>query len=141
MLIDKLLYSDEVPKIMKRNLDFVSARHSLISNNISQLDTPGYKAHDIDFKKQLRDALGTGSSLSLKTTHPRHLGPSEMALKGLTPIPFEVGGAEKSNGNNVNIDQEMAKLAENQIAYNAVTQMMMKRGSTIKSAVTELPQQ
>ena len=47
----------------------------------------------------------------------------------------------KSNGNNVNIDYEMAKLAQNQIDFNAVTQMMMKRGSTIKAAVTELPQQ
>ncbi len=141
MLIDKLLFSDEVPMIMKRNLDFQSARHTLISNNISQMDTPGYKAHDIDFKKQLRDAIGTGSSLNLRTTHEKHLGPSKAALKALAAIPFEVGGASKSNGNNVNIDQEMAKLAENQIAYNAVTQMMMKRGSTIKSAVTELPQQ
>ena len=63
------------------------------------------------------------------------------ALKNLSPLPHEENLLAKSNGNNVNIDYEMAKLAENQIDFNAVTQMMMKRGSTVRAAVTELPQQ
>ena len=58
MLIDKLLFSDTVPMMMKRSLDFNSTRHLLISNNIAQMDTPGYKANDVDFKSQLRDAVG-----------------------------------------------------------------------------------
>ena len=60
---------------------------------------------------------------------------------GLEVDPFEEEAAAKSNGNNVDIDKEMAKMAENQIYYNASVQLMMKRGSTIRSAVTELPQQ
>jgi len=59
----------------------------------------------------------------------------------LDPLPFELKDPSKSNGNNVNIDKEMGKLAENQIMYTAFIQLMMKRGSTIRSAVTELPQQ
>ncbi len=141
MLIDKLLFSDTVPMMMKKSLDFNSARHLLIANNIAQMDTPGYKANDVDFKSQLRDAVGGGSRINLKTTHKNHFGPGKIALKSLSPLPQEENLLAKSNGNNVNIDYEMAKLAENQIDFNAVTQMMMKRGSTIRSAVTELPQQ
>ena len=141
MLIDKLLFSDTVPMMMKKSLAFNSTRHLLISNNIAQMDTPGYKANDVDFKSQLREAVGAGSRLNLKTTHKNHYGPGMMALKSLSPLPHEENLLAKSNGNNVNIDYEMAKLAENQIDFNAVTQMMMKRGSTIKAAVTELPQQ
>ncbi len=141
MLIDKLLFSDPVPMMMKKSLDFNSTRHLLISNNISQMDTPGYKANDVDFKSQLRDAVGSGSYLNLKATHKNHFGPGMMSLKSLSPLPHEENLLAKSNGNNVNIDYEMAKLAQNQIDFNAVTQMMMKRGSTVKSAVTELPQQ
>ena len=48
--------------------------------------------------------------------------------------------ASKSNGNNVDMDKEMAKLAENQIRFNATIQLMMKRGGAVKSAVTELVQ-
>ncbi len=141
MLIDKLLFSDPVPMMMKKSLDFNSTRHLLVSNNIAQMDTPGYKANDVDFKSQLRDAVGSGSNINLKTTHKNHIGPGKMALKNLAPLPHEEDLQAKSNGNNVNIDYEMAKLAENQIDFNAVTQMMMKRGSTVRSAVTELPQQ
>jgi len=141
MLIDKLLFSDTVPMMMKKSLDFNSTRHLLISNNIAQMDTPGYKANDVDFKSQLRDAVGAGSHLNLRATHKNHFGPGMMALKKLSPLPHEEDLQAKSNGNNVNIDHEMAKLAQNQIDFNAVTQMMMKRGSTVRSAVTELPQQ
>ena len=137
MLIDKLLFADTVPMMMKKSLDFNSARHLLISNNIAQMDTPGYKASDVNFKSQLRDAIGSGSQLNLKTTHKDHFGPGMLALKNLSPLPHDENLLAKSNGNNVNIDYEMAKLAENQIDFSAVTQMMMKRGSTVRAAVTE----
>ncbi|MDA0691197.1 MAG: flagellar basal body rod protein FlgB [Nitrospinae bacterium] len=137
MLIDKLLFSDTVPAMMKKSLDFNSSRHLLISNNISQMDTPGYKAHDVDFKSQLRDAIGSSSQLNLRTTNERHFGPGKTAVQGISALPYEEGHLAKSNGNNVNIDYEMAKLAENQIDFNAVTQMMMKRGSSVRSAITE----
>jgi flagellar basal-body rod protein FlgB len=141
MLIDKLLFSDPVPTMMRRSLVFNSTRHLLISNNIAQMDTPGYKANDVDFKSQLREVVGSGSQLNLKTTHKNHYGPGMKAIENISPVPQEENLQAKSNGNNVNIDYEMAKLAENQIDFNAVTQMMMKRGSTVKAAVTELPQQ
>ena len=45
-----------------------------------------------------------------------------------------------SDGNNVDLDKEMSKLAENQIMYNATVQFIAKRGSTIRAAVTEVAQ-
>jgi len=56
---------------------------------------------------------------------------------GLQAEPFNEPDAAKSNGNNVNIDKEMMKLAENQIDYNATIQMMSKRHSTLMVAITE----
>jgi flagellar basal-body rod protein FlgB len=58
----------------------------------------------------------------------------------LAPDPFEEDTVAKSNGNNVDIDNEMAKMAENQIMYNATVQLMMKRGSAIRAAITESAQ-
>ncbi|KMP12583.1 flagellar basal-body rod protein [Candidatus Nitromaritima sp. SCGC AAA799-C22] len=141
MLIDKLLFSDQTPLALKKGLDFQSARNLLISTNISNMDTPGYKAHDINFEKQLREVIKTGDQLQMKSTNSKHFGPSNAALKALRPQPFELTDPAKSNGNNVDIDSEMAKLAENQIMYTAIIQLMMKRGSTVRSAVTELAQQ
>lgn len=137
MLIDRLLFSDKTPLVLKKALDFQSQRHLLISSNISNIDTPGYKAKDIDFKGALRAALGAGDGLALQTTHSRHIGANKDDIRGLQAEPFIEPDTAKSNGNNVNIDKEMMKLAENQIAYNATVQMMSKRGSTIRAAISE----
>ncbi len=140
MLIDKLLFSDKIPTLMKKTLDFSSSRHLLITMNVANADTPGYKAHDIDFQSQLREVISTDGQLSMTKTNERHFGPSNDAIKALEPQPFEETQASKSNGNNVDMDKEMVKMAENQIRFNAIIQLMMKRGSSIKSAITELTQ-
>ncbi len=141
MLIDKLLFSDRAPGILKKSLDFQASRHLLISGNVSNADTPGYKASDIDFAGQLREVLGSDNQVNMKATDSRHIGPSNAAIKELQPEVFEEPDAARSNGNNVNMDKEMAKLAENQIMYNAVAQIMAKRGSTVRAAITEFAQQ
>ena len=137
MLLDKLLFSDNVPKAMKKSLDLMSTRQSVISSNIGNLDTPGFKASEIDFQGQLREALGSKGQLKLQSTNEKHFGPKTSNIGSLAADPFEEEDAAKSNGNNVDVDKEMAKMAENQIFYNAVIQLMMKRGSTVRASITE----
>jgi len=50
MLIDKLLFSDKIPLVLKKGLDFHSARNLMLSTNISNMETPDFKAHDINFE-------------------------------------------------------------------------------------------
>ncbi len=140
MLLDQILFNQRTPSVLRKALDFQSQRHLLISSNISNMDTPGYKAKDIDFSSQLQEALGTEGGLNMQTTHKNHLGPGLSTIRNLSPEIFEEQDPSKSNGNNVNIDKEMMKLAENQIGYNAVTQLMGKRTSTIRAAITESAQ-
>lgn len=137
MLIDRLLFSDPVPLLMSKSLDFQSQRQLLVSSNISNMDTPGYKAKDIDFKGALRDAMGSGDGLNLKKTQSGHLGPGMDSLRSLQPEVYAEPDAARSNGNNVNVDKEMSKLAETQIGYSATVQLMSKRGSIIRTAIRE----
>jgi flagellar basal-body rod protein FlgB len=139
-LIDRILFSDSVPTLMKKSLNMMSTRQNLISSNISNVDTPGFKASDIDFQGQLRDALGSKGGLNLKSTNEKHFGPNTNNINNLSPDPYEEDSAAKSNGNNVDIDNEMSKMAENQIIYNATVQLMMKRGGTVRAAITESAQ-
>ena len=140
MLINKLLFSNTAPKIMRKSLDLLSSRQNVISSNIGNLDTPGYTASEIDFQNQLREALGSKSQLQLQSTNENHFGPKTSNISNLIAEPFEEEDAAKSNGNNVDVDKEMAKLAENQIVYNATIQLMLKRGSTVRAAITEQAQ-
>ena len=137
MLLDKLLFSDNTQKAMKKSLDLMSSRQSVITSNIGNVDTPGFKASEIDFQGQLREALGSKGQLNLHATNEKHFGPNTSNISSLTADPFEEEDAAKSNGNNVDVDKEMAKMAENQIFYNAVIQLMMKRGSTVRASITE----
>jgi flagellar basal-body rod protein FlgB len=137
MLIDRLLFADKTPLVLRKALDFQSERQLLISSNISNIDTPGYQAKDIDFKGALKAALGTNDDLALRSTHKGHIGPNKGVIRGLRADPFVETDAAKSNGNNVNIDKEMMKLAENQISYNATIQTMSKRRSILMAAITE----
>ena len=140
-MIDKLLFSDQTPLVLKKGLDFQSARNLMISTNISNMETPNYIANEINLEKQLQEFIKSGDQLQMKSTNNKHFGPSNDGLKTMEPQPFELNDPSKSNGNNVNVDKEMGKLAENQIMYTAFIQLMMKRGATVRSAVTELAQQ
>ncbi|PIQ97336.1 MAG: flagellar basal body rod protein FlgB [Nitrospinae bacterium CG11_big_fil_rev_8_21_14_0_20_56_8] len=141
MLLDRLLFFDRVPSVLTKALNFASKRNLLISSNIANVETPGYKASDVDFRSQLNQVLDLEGEMKLTSTNQSHLGPSRQALEDLEPEVFEEVDAAKSNGNNVDIDKEMGKLAENQIIYNTMVQLMVKRGSTVRAAITELPQQ
>ena len=129
--------------LLQKALDFRVARHNVLASNIANVETPGYKARDLVFEKALGQALKAHQPGPLTVTHAKHLdGRNITPLELVQPKSIRSGSPVGSlDGNTVDMEREMAKLAENQIDFNAVTQMMMKRGSTIKSAVTELPQQ
>ena len=78
--------------------------------------------------------MGGGNSLNMQTTNQKHIGPANANTE---PEIIEESDASRSNGNNVNMDKEMAKMAENQIMYDAIAQLMTKRNSMVRSAITE----
>ena len=140
MLIDNLLFGDQTPQILKKTLDALSLRQVLVSSNISNIDTPGYKAKDIDFASQLSEVMNSGNNLALTATHSRHIGHSGSDVDSVEFEVFEESAPARADGNNVDLDKEMMKLAENQIRYNAAVQLLTKRTSTILAAINESAQ-
>lgn len=110
---------------IETSLDIAKKRHGLITGNIANLDTPGYRAKDMDFKNALRDAL-EGTSVDLFRTDSRHFG-SRMSY----PEP-STSGTES-----VDIDKEMSKLAENNLRYRTSVEVLLRKLSKLKFAITE----
>jgi flagellar basal-body rod protein FlgB len=133
MFLDKLVFGDKTSMLLKKGLNVSADRQLLISANISNMDTPGFKASEINFSKEMEKAMGSGD-LAMNATNSKHMAPDKD--NGEFEV-FEEPDASKSNGNNVNPDKEMAKLAENQIMYNAVAQIYTKRSSSLRAAVTD----
>lgn len=104
---------------LEQALNYRTANHEAIANNISNADTPNYKAKSVEF----RDTLNR--SLKAHRTDQKHIPFSTEA--SVNPSFFTKTNADTSyshNGNNVDVDKEMTKLAENQLYYQALIQRM-----------------
>ena len=95
-------------------LDYTWKRHKVILSNIANADTPGYKALDVEFKKEVK-------RLNLKVTNPKHIKGSAHTDFRVVPVKKVLRGNDK---NNVSIEEEMAKLTKNRIAYEVYMRMV-----------------
>ena len=92
-------------------------RLDLIANNIANLNTPGYKRSYVPFDEELHQVRGR---LPMMRTHPRHLpgaGPMDDPR-----VVAERRTTRRTDGSNVDIDQEMLDLVTNQLRYNTLIQ-------------------
>lgn len=101
-------------------LQAANIRQSVIANNIANVDTPYFKRSNVSFESLLKSEMD-GSKLTLKgrRTDTKHfeIGPSSSI-----PVPAistDESTSMNNNLNNVDIDSEMTRLAENQLRYNS----------------------
>ncbi len=98
-------------------MQYASAKNQTISNNIANVDTPNYKAKNAVFKNILNESMS--QNVEAKRTHERHL-----SFNGTSDSSYQImtknNTSYNSNGNNVDVDKEMAELAKNQIYYQAL---------------------
>lgn len=107
-------------EMLSSALDFRSERHKVIASNIANLDTPNYKPKDIVFKEELKAIIDNEERLTLARTQKKHL--SEMSMSG-SKTGFEV----IDSGDKVDLDKEMAKLAENNLMYNLTVEFLSRK--------------
>jgi flagellar basal-body rod protein FlgB len=98
------------------------ARHGLITSNLANIDTPGYRARDINFRQELERA-GAG-------------GEAGYAL--FSPVVRPVAGlSERPDGNNVSLERETLLLAETQMRFNLGIQLLRDEFHNLSSAIHE----
>lgn len=116
---------------LENSIQYASAKNNVISNNISNVDTPNYKADKVSFKSALENEV---SELQAKTTNERHLNFGE---EGNRPyrIVKDTSTTYNHNGNNVDIDKEMSELAKNQIYYNSLIDRINGKFSSLQSVI------
>jgi flagellar basal-body rod protein FlgB len=108
-----------------------SRRHGAIASNVANADTPGYRAVDVSFGQQLQRAR-----MGLRTTHPGHRnGSAGGGLSGRDAVVFS-GGLPRRDGNDVDIDREMGKLAQNQIEYQFLARRLSSKFGKLREAIT-----
>ena len=116
MIFNSLFNKTNLPAVMK-SLDAGALRSRTISNNIANTTTPGYRRLDVEFESSLKNALDRNRLQGLRTDS-QHMPVGKKRLDEIKPRVYRPNDLSMPSGkNNVDIDTEMAKLAENQIKY------------------------
>ncbi|WP_352419593.1 flagellar basal body rod protein FlgB [Proteiniborus sp.] len=120
---------------LKKALDGSSLRHAAISNNIANVNTPGYKRVTVEFENLLKDELEK-NKLRLNTTNAKHIG-GNLGNTPYSTIRTHNNIAVRRDGNSVNIDVEIAERAKNEIYYNAISRQISRQFDAINSVINE----
>lgn len=113
-----------------------AARAEVLSANIANADTPGYKAKDLDFSAALQQAQsGMESGFSLATSNERHI--SSTLSSGLTSnVKYRnPDQPDTGDGNSVDVQQERSAFLENGLEYQASLEFLNSRISGLLKAI------
>ena len=117
--------------VHEQALNLRAHRTEVLATNLSNADTPGFKARDFEFSTALTSAAA-GRSQGLEATHARHIRTSSAQRPALAyRNPFQ----PSRDGNTVEADLEFARFAENSIAYQATLRFLSGRISTLRMAI------
>lgn len=120
---------------LNTSLNLRLSNQNVISSNIANADTPGYKAKRLDFEQALRDVLANDGNLRTLTNEEGHIAP-EMTDAVHPEVYNDPNGVESLDGNTVDRADEMSRMAENQILYNASVEMLRRKLGMIKYGIT-----
>lgn len=129
--------NDKTVQALLASLNFRQMRQELISSNIANAETPGYKAKRIDFEDALARAIDLDGQQSLKTNSEKHFNVGGGGFNNLEPEVYnDPNGIVSENGNTVNRDEEMALMARNKILFDASVQLLNKKLGLMKYAIS-----
>jgi flagellar basal-body rod protein FlgB len=130
-------FRDMTTGALEKALDAAGLRQRVAAHNIANINTPGYKRSYVAFEDELKAALGMEKSLGLRKTHPGHLG-RDRSLATIRPrVEKDDSPGMRADGNNVDIDAEMAELAINTLMYSAAATRLNSKLSLLRYVINE----
>lgn len=129
---------DTTVQLLGKSIDLRVKNQSLISSNIANAETPNYVPKSLAFEDELQGALKGTQKGTPAVTNPRHipLKGTKDRLQSVTGRVLETPATTPGkDGNAVELENEMTKMSENQIMYNASVQILSKTFSDLRVAV------
>ncbi|MFS1513206.1 flagellar basal body rod protein FlgB [Chengkuizengella sp. SCS-71B] len=111
-------------KLLERSIDASTLKQNVITNNISNVDTPFFKRSDVQFESLLHKEMNKNTKFEGVRTHSEHfvIGNEQTTIE--PKIIRDENSVFNNNNNNVDIEYEMSLLAENQLKYNLYIQQL-----------------
>jgi len=129
------IFSDAAITGLKKGLDAAGLRHRVMADNIANVNTPRFKKSTVVFESLLQKALDE-APVRMAVADYRHFG-GGTDLAGVRPVVMRSKATSmRTDGNNVDIDQEMAALAVNTIRYRALSTDLREHYALLSLAIT-----
>ncbi len=129
---------DKTLKALAASLNLRQMRHEILSSNIANADTPGYKAKRVDFENALQRALDVDENMEMLTSENGHFDVGNGGFDNLEPdIYDDPNGVVSEDGNTVDRDAELAKMAENKILYDSAVKLLNKKLGMLKYTINQ----
>ncbi len=131
----KSLFDSDIG-LVSRVLDMQLQRQNVVSGNLANLKTPGYRPRKLDFEAELQEALGLDSK-EMSRNHPLHM-PIAFNPDGFGPEwskafkPRVIHGEDR-----VDLDKEMATMAKTSLHYSALTSIIKSKFDGLKTIIME----
>lgn len=126
---------DSNTQLLEKVLDLRAQKQEVISANIANAETPGYSATRFEFEKELKAAVSDTQKLT--TTHSNHMPTTPRNIDGITgQFSKKVDAHGIGDKNSVSVRDEMLALSENQLLYEASTQLLNKKLGMLKYAIS-----
>lgn len=133
------VFNSGTQSLLNRAMDITWCAKEVTADNIANVDTPGFKRSEVPFIKNMQKTwlLGPGTK-PLTTTHPRHIQGRAARMKAFDTIVIDriTNSSYRNDGNNVDIDVEMAGLIKNNLLYEALSQSMSNEIRLLRLAIT-----
>ena len=120
--------------MLRTRMNWHQERQRLLAENVANAETPGYRPRDLaplDFGRQVQQASG---QLQLALTSPSHLAASD-ALSSSFPVERSGKYDVRPAGNAVNLEDEMIKVAANQMDHQAAISLYSRSMGLLKTAI------
>ena len=129
------LFSGSIATLQK-TLNMGSLRHKVLTANIANIDTPNYKAFEVVMEDELKKNGRPSHPIQLVRTRSEHLAgrhqsATNVKVKAADPPALNF----RADGNTVDLDKTMGKLAENTILYRAAAQIIKRKFQGLKNVI------
>ena len=112
---------DVTQAALEKALEGSALRQRALANNLANANTAGFKRSDVDFQSMLDSALSGGSADRVEATQ--------------FSLATDTSSSARADGNNVDVDTEMADLSENSVLYQTLVEIAKARIQIISSAI------
>jgi flagellar basal-body rod protein FlgB len=140
--------------MLKDALAGAAQTHSVIANNIANVNTPNFKRSDVSFKEALAaldapatsgesgrdltvDADGTVGDLGMTVTERGHIAPGSAPMTFTPKVAVDPNQTMRNDGSNVDIDAEMAKMSLNSAYAQTMGQLLSTQYTRIRQSIQE----